>query len=198
LGQDELLWVSLAKRKLDLQIDMEFFSNRIVYMCLLASANLSACASTPTPPEEAVIRAISIEKGIAQETIISGDYSRDFDVPGYRIVFESEREIAPVAKFPKQNPFVNLEYYDCGSSRRYKPEHAYSARDYVWFEYSSATVIEEKPNGSFLYEAQLTESAQSKGNETICAKIFVHDGNIRRKVWQPVFVSNEIKLRIPI
>jgi len=176
---------------------MEIFRLNFVFLYLFAAAGVSACASTPNPPEVVTIQFLSIEKGIVQETIIGTNFSQDYDVPGYKIKFESDQEIAPKAKFPKQNPFVSLEYYDCESAQRYAQGHAHSARDYVMFEHSPATFIEAKPNGKFLYEAQLIEGGRSKDKENICAKIFVFDGNSRRKVWRPIFVSNEIKFSIP-
>ena len=117
----------------------------------------------------------------------------EFDAPGYKIVFESDREIAPQDNFSRDDVSVALNFYNCDSSERYEAGHAYSALDYVRIQQSWADLIESKPDGSFIYEAQFIEGYDEK-NQNICSKIFVTDGNINRKIWQPIFVSNEMQL----
>ena len=165
---------------------------RFFLFCCI-SVLLQACASTVRSPEIVNINLVTINKAIVQDTVFDGEFSQEFDVPGFRIIFESDREIAPKESYSKVHDFVFLDYYDCDSSLRYEPDHPYSARDYVKFHQSWAQRIGSKPNGSFIYQAQIIEE-HSKKIQNVCAKIFVNDGNIKRKVWRPVFISNEMKL----
>jgi hypothetical protein len=160
-------------------------SIRLGISCFLA-VNIQACATMAAAPEIATINLVSINKATVLDMIIMGEHSEVFDVPGYKIIFGSDREMTP-------KDSVWLDYYDCSSSERYEDGHALSARDYVKFHQSWVKLIESKPGGSFTYEAQFIEG-QNEKNRDVCAKIFVFDGNIKRKVWQPVFISNEMKL----
>ena len=161
-------------------------------LCCFLALNLQACA-TMAAPEIATINLVSINKATVIDAIVMGEHSEEFDAPGYKIVFESDREIAPQDNFSRDDVFVALHFYNCDSSERYEAGHAYSAFDYVIIQQSWADLIESKPNGSFIYEAQFIEGNNEK-NQSICSKIFVTDGNINRKIWQPIFVSNEMKL----
>lgn len=152
---------------------------------------LNGCASTPKPPVISKIEFLSLEPAIVQDWIVMGDYhSESFDVDGYKIRFKSAQKIAPENK----ESYINLDYYECDSLQKYKEGHVYSARDYVRFSHSLAKIVEQKTDGSILYEAQLIGELLQRVTLPICAKIFVHDGKINRKIWQPSYISNPIKL----
>ena len=173
---------------------MKFFT--LIHFCFyfFVVVNLPACVSAPKAPEVVKINFVSTKKATVQNTIISGNYSREIDEPGYKVIFASNQEIAPKASFPIANNFVSLEYYNCDSDLRYEPGHVFSARDYVIIDSSIAEVIDSKPDGSFIYQAQLLDN-YDKNIQNICAKIYVFDGNNNRKVWQTAFTSNEIRLQ---
>lgn len=156
---------------------------------------LAACATTPNPPIIADIKFLSANKATVLDTIVSGDYSEDFEVLGYKIRFESNIEIAPKDTHPKISPFGKLEYFECGSERRPAQDSHLAARQYVPIEQSWLKIL-ERNNGTFIYEAQLIER-YTKNKNDLCAKVFVHDGNIRRKIWYPAFISNEILIHLP-
>jgi len=157
---------------------------------------LAACTTTPSPPIIADIKFLSANKATVLDTIVSGDYSEDFEVPGYKIRFESNVEIAPKDTHPKISPFSKLEYYECGSERRPAQDSHLAARNYMPIEHSWLKALEKKNNGTVIYQAQLIER-YTKQKRDICAKIFVHDSNVRRKIWYPAFISNEIRINLP-
>ena len=164
----------------------------LAYVALL----LAACATTPNPPIIADINFLSANKATVLATIVSGDYAEDFEVPGYKIRFESNIEIAPKGTHPKINPFSKLEYYECGSERRPPHDSYLAARDYIAIEQSWLKILDIKNNGAVIYEAQLRETSTNNKNN-LCAKVFVHDGHKRRKIRYPAFISNEILIKLP-
>jgi len=157
----------------------------------LASLMFTGCVTTPEPPVISKIEFLSMEPAIVKDWIVMGDYhAESYDVDGYKISFKSNQEIAP----KNEGNFINLDYYECDSLERYEDGHVYSARDYMWFSNSMAKIIERKLDGSVIYEAELTGEILQRKTPPFCARIFVHDGNLNRKVWQPTYISNQIQL----
>ena len=135
-----------------------------------------------------------MEKATVTGAMVMGDYYyEEFDTEGYKIRFESDREI--VSKF-EGNLFLSLEYFECHSDKRYPDDHAYSVRDYYNFSSSQADIIDRKPSGIIIYEAQLEEDSLRYNTPPICAQVFVN-GNTNRKIWHPSFISNKIELEFP-
>ena len=159
---------------------------------------LLACATVSEPPQIVQITFISLEKGTVQNAVIDGDFSEEFDEPGYILKFTSNQEI-PWREHPESGGFIGLDYFHCHSSNRYEVGHTYSARDYIKINGTPfSKIIERRSNGSILYEAQMFETYNTPGTQPICAQVFAHDGNIKRKVWLPVIISNKIELKFPI
>lgn len=169
---------------------------RALIYVLIAFA-LSACATVPEPPQILQITFISLEKGTVQNAIIDGDFSESFDEPGYILHFESNQEIW--REDSNRDGFFGLDYFHCNSSNRYEVGGTYSAREYIKINSSPhSKIIERRSNGSILYEAQMFKTYDTPGTQPICAQVFVHDGNIKRKVWQPAIISNKMDLKFPM
>ena len=158
---------------------------------ILTSLVLLGCTTAPKPPVISKITFLSMKPAIVEDWIVMGDYhAESFEVEGYKIQFKSAQEIAP----ENEGNFINLDFYECDSSERYEDGNVYSARDYKSFSNSQAIIIERKADGSLVYEAQLMSERLERVEPPICAKIFVLDGKINRKIWQPSYISNAIKL----
>ena len=164
---------------------------------VLITFAFSACTTVSEPPQILQITFISLEKGTVQNEIMDGNFSESFDEPGYILHFESNQEIWREGS--NRNGFFGLDYFHCNSSNRYESGHSYSARDYVKINSSPhSKVIERRSNGSILYETQMFKTYDTPSSQPICAQVFVHDGNIKRKVWQPAIISNKMELKFPI
>ncbi|MEP1230899.1 MAG: hypothetical protein ABJG88_09510 [Litorimonas sp.] len=152
---------------------------------------MSSCATAAKPPVISKITFLSMKPAIVEDWIVMGNYhSESFEVEGYKIQFKSDQEIAP----ENEGNFINLDFYECNSLERYEDGHVYSAKDYTSFSNSQATIIERKPDGTLVYEAQLMSERLQRVEPPICVKIFVLDGKINRKVWRPSYISNAIML----
>jgi len=158
---------------------------------LLASLLLTACVTSPKPPVRSNITFLSMEPAKVDQWIIMGDHDETYQVDGYKIRFKSEGKIAP----SHTGDFRNLDFYECNASQIYDEGDGHSAKDYVSFSSSFAELIDQKVDGSFIYEAQLAEEYLQQVTAPICAIIFVHDGNINRKIWRPNYISNPIELK---
>lgn len=158
---------------------------------ILTSLVLLGCTTASKPPVISKITFLSMKPAIVEDWIVMGDYhAESFEVEGYKIRFKSAQEIAP----ENEGNFINLDFYECDSSERYEGGNVYSARDYKSFSNSQAIIIERKSDGSLVYEAELTSERLQREEPPICAKIFVLDDKINRKIWQPSYISNAIKL----
>ena len=78
---------------------------------------LTSCATAPKSPEVAHISFISMELGTVKVAEEMGDYYyNEFDAPGYKVRFESNRKI--ITQYGEDS-FLHLDYFECNSPKLY-------------------------------------------------------------------------------
>lgn len=164
---------------------------------------LTACATTPPPPEVTEISLISIEPSFAYETLIgSADYTEDFEVPGFLIRFKSTKKIED-DRF-KSNSFLGVDYFLCKALERESDVGLSSTRNYkriIWATYETEYVMQSDED-SYLYQSRIAQDtvnnvARFHKNSQICMAIYIPHEEKYKMATQAKVISNHLPIGLP-
>ncbi len=174
------------------------------FLCYFSLSLLFACATTPPPsPEVTEISLVSIEPSFAYETIIgSGDFSEEFEVPGFLIRFKSTKKIEDARS--NTNSFWGVDYFICESTKAETDIGLYSTRNYkrIQFVTYETQYMMQSDEGSHLYHYRIAQDAVDNvarfhKDSQICMSIYIPYEEKYKKTTQARIISNHLPIGLP-